>query len=231
MINSCNNDNTLSLFTRNQSSIIPILPTKHQYRGLTIFKIGIDSNYLKYRGYLNEGFFFVKKNTIYGISLQNDCFIDYKTGNYSINNRDDSKENNHAKSKNIVCDILIRQYFSTNVRINDTISMLTSDFEWTILKAKFFDTAISDTVFIYERKTNMTDYLGFSFSYSIGFMGLYKIQKDMNDNIVLLENAYGEIYEDTLKTMYPKVLIKYAISFNPIFKQVDLSTIKEFKKQ
>ncbi len=216
------------IFFNNQSSIIPIVPTAYQYRGCTIFKIGIDSNYLRYRGYLNEGCFFLKQNTIYGISSQNDCVSDYKTGNYAINNRDDVNDENHNKSKNITCDILIRRYFSTDVRIGDTISMLMPDFEWTILKEKFFDTSVNDSIFIYERKTNMNDYLGFSFSYSIGFMGLYKIQKDMNSNIVLLENAYGKIYEDTLKTIYPKAFVKYAVDFNPVFKKLDLSNIKEF---
>jgi hypothetical protein len=221
---SCKNNDKIQFFNANKNSILPIFAVAYSYQDYAIYKIGVSSNTSRYSGFLNGGYFALKNHEIYNLFIDKRCLEDYKNVNYRINPHDTEIDSLGVH----LCDISFNLYFNTDANVGDTMSVIQPEFDWVILKTKFIDTAINDTVYIYEKKVDINKYLGFSFSYSQGFMGLY-VLKHYEKNQLAIENAYGKIYKDRLSTLYPSAIITYADSLPVIFKDIDLSVIKEFK--
>lgn len=208
-----------------QNSLLPIRPTTYKYNDYEIYKIGVNSNIIGFNSFLKGGYFAFKNHAFYDIFIDKRCSDDYKQGNYIVN---DEERNDKKDIKNIDCDITIRKVFDTNAIVGDTVSQITPEFEWSILKSKFIANT-NDTTFIFEQKIDLNRYFGFVFSYSKGFIGTYNIRKNVLGQIIAIEKAYGNIYEDKLKELYYNPSISYETNFTTIFKDVNLSDIKEFK--
>ncbi|GEM_PF-2515843 len=220
----CRNNESNKFFHQSSHSVLPIVSTQYFFKNYQIFMIPVTEP-IKYKGFLNDGYFAMNDKIIYEVSLSINCKESYKQKNYEV----------EPQSRDIsltpkICDIYFYEFFSTQVKLYDTVSNINPEFDWTILKAKFYDFTLKDSIFIFEKKTNYNQYIGFTFSLSEGFMGLYGIIKDKNGNIVTINNAFGKIYADKQKQIYPYAEINFTKSPNIKYMDVDLSLIKEFKK-
>ena len=225
VFSSCRKKSPQSVYTfeDNQSSILSIVRTGYYYKDYTIFKIQVP--HLMYRGFFNSGYFAIKDNYIYDVFLVQSCIETYQKGIYQINPIRYSNEISD-------CDIFFRAAFSTKVTINDTISEINQEVDWTILKDKFYNTDIQDTVYLFEKKIGLNQYLGFTFSNKRGFIGLFEMKYNEKKEITVLERAFGNIYEEKWKYLYPTIeRIIYDTRIHKKFIEIDLSLIKEFKNE
>jgi hypothetical protein len=214
------------LFQNGKASIFPIISTRYRFKNYIIYKIGVSRDLTLYNGLLNGGYFAVRKNTIYDIALDSACSDDYKNKDYIIDDTADFAQ----KLKNVDCDIIIRPLFSTNYSIGDTVSQIVKEYNYSILKTKFFDSSINDTIYIFENKTNINKYSGFVFCYTKGIVGIYNIKKDSVGKSIILDKMAGKDYEEKIKEIYPLVMINRIDSFETFFKNVDLDNITELLK-
>ena len=186
-----------------------------------------------YYDFLSSGYLSVKNKKIYEIDIDSSCSNDYKSGNYLINQK---LRHLDTLAPPFLCDIHFNEFCSTVVNVGDTITHIVKEFDWVILKTKFFDKMLQDTVYIFEKKGNGRKSVGFSFTYKHGFVGLFavfhKIDNvvEINNPVIAIRNAYGRIYEDSLKRYYPEAEIMYLDSIKTEFIDIDLSLIKEFTK-
>jgi hypothetical protein len=214
------------LFQNGKTSIFPVISTRYRFKDYIIYKMGVCRNLTLYNGLLNSGYFAVRKNIIYDIALDSACTDDYKNKNYIIDNTEDFAQ----KQKNIDCDIIIRPWFSTNYSIRDTVSSIINEYNYCILKTKFFDSSINDTIYIFENKANINKYYGFVFCYTKGILNIYNIKKDSVGKSILIDKMARKDYEEKIKEIYPLVMINHINSFETFFKNVDFDNITEFIK-
>ena len=146
--------NQSQCFTSNQNSILKILPTDYSYKDYSVFKIAVPSE--SYRGFPNSGYFAVQNKAFYYLNIDERCSENYKNGQYTIN-----KPQKSLESEPNLCDIDFRFFFSTDAKTNDTISHIAKEWDWIILKSKFFDPIIKDTAYIFEKKIRFRSLYGF----------------------------------------------------------------------
>ncbi len=225
---------SINFFRKSNESILPIEYSGYNYKDFKIYKIAVIENNSIYTPFLNSGYFALKNGIVYGLFIDKRFEMNYKTGNYFIDV--DYSRQSSVDSK--VCNIDFETFIDLKRSVNDTTFIFNTQNDWTILKAKFFDISQNDTVYIFEKKQNIQKYNGFSFSKTNGFLGLFKLEKDLTtfnlnqdtSKVIKINNAFGKIYENKLKVLYPEAKIQFIDSINFVFRNVDLSLIKEFTK-
>ena len=187
--------------------------------------------YNVYTSFLNSNYLFIHDSSIYELTLDKNCDYSNKEKYISFN------AFNNNLSKLDICDIKCFQVFSLKMAIGDTIKA--GDYDFTILKGKFFDNKLNENVYYFESLRFGNDYkTSYFFSLKKGFIGIFA--NKWENNILLIAKPNGNIFNNyfqinSIHIKNDSTIIKNNIGFqnclDTIFPTIDLNKVCVFEKE